>query len=175
MRMLQALLKDRFQVVIHSETKKMPVYALVLARKDGKLGENLTESKEGGCTVPDPNQPPPLLRPGGKVGCGGAIMSQRAMTGESVPMTELARSLSLLVGRTVIDKTGLTAKYDLHSGVHVGREPRAPRRASGGRAGGFVEAAAVLGTSGAARIEARIAKGPVEVFVVDRAEKPSEN
>jgi uncharacterized protein (TIGR03435 family) len=70
MRMLQELLKDRFHLVIHSETKEMPVYALVLARKDGKLGENLTESKEGGCTVPEPNQPLPLLR-GGKLGCGG--------------------------------------------------------------------------------------------------------
>jgi uncharacterized protein (TIGR03435 family) len=40
-RMLQALLKDRFQLVIHSETKEMPVYVLVLARKDGKLGEHL--------------------------------------------------------------------------------------------------------------------------------------
>jgi uncharacterized protein (TIGR03435 family) len=111
MRMLQALLRDRFQLVIHSETKEMPVYTLVLARKDGKLGENLTESKEGGCTVPDPNQPPPLLR-GGKLGCGGAIVSQRSMNGVSVPMTGLARSLSLMVGRIVIDETGLTAKYD---------------------------------------------------------------
>jgi uncharacterized protein (TIGR03435 family) len=78
-RMLQALLKDRFQLAIHPETKEMPVYALVLARKDGKLGESLMESKEGGCTVPDPNQPPLLLRPGGKLGCGGAIMSRGAM------------------------------------------------------------------------------------------------
>jgi uncharacterized protein (TIGR03435 family) len=55
MRMLQVLLKDRFQLVLHSETKEMPVYALVLARKDGKLGEKLTEPKEGGCTVPESN------------------------------------------------------------------------------------------------------------------------
>ena len=67
-----------------------------------------------------PNQPPPLLRPGGKLGCGGAIMSQRTMNGVSVPMTQLARSLSMLVGRTVIDKTGLTANLARSQGAPVG-------------------------------------------------------
>jgi len=178
MRMLQALLKDRFQLVIHSETKEMPVYALVLARKDGKLGENLTESKEGGCTVPDPNQPPPLLRPGGKLGCGGAIMSQHAMNGVSVPMTQLARSLSLLVGRTVIDKTGLTAKYDYtveftpDESVALPTAPGVPpvaAPADSSKPTLFTALQEQLGL----KLESQ--KGPVEVFVVDRAEKPSEN
>src|SRR5579863_3001365 len=34
--MLQSLLKDRFQLRTHQETKELPIYALVLARKDGK-------------------------------------------------------------------------------------------------------------------------------------------
>jgi uncharacterized protein (TIGR03435 family) len=36
--MLQALLKDRFQLAIHRGTEEQPLYALVMARKDGKLG-----------------------------------------------------------------------------------------------------------------------------------------
>ena len=36
--MLRALLADRFQLTIQRETREMPVYALVLAKKDGKLG-----------------------------------------------------------------------------------------------------------------------------------------
>lgn len=174
-RMLQALLRDRFQLAIHSETKEMPLYALVLARKDGKLGENLTESKEGGCTAPDPNQPPPLLRPGGKLGCGGAIMSQRAMNGVSVPMTELARSLSLLVGQAVIDKTGLRAKYDYtveftpdESAALPGVPPVAAL-ADSSKPTLFTALQEQLGL----KLESQ--KGPVEVFVVDRVEKPSEN
>jgi uncharacterized protein (TIGR03435 family) len=173
MRMLQALLKDRFQLVIHSETKEIPIYALVLARKDGKLGENLTESKEGGCTVPDPNQPPPLLR-GGKLGCG-AIMSQRTMNGVSVPMTELARSLSLIVGRMVIDKTRLTAKYDYtveftpDESIALPGAPPVAAQADSSKPTLFTALQEQLGL----KLESQ--KGPVEVFVVDRAEKPSEN
>jgi uncharacterized protein (TIGR03435 family) len=38
--MLQALLADRFQLVIHHDTKELPLFALTLARKDGKLGRS---------------------------------------------------------------------------------------------------------------------------------------
>ena len=47
--MLQALLKDRFQLAIHRGTEEQPLYALVMARKDGKLGPGLTESRAGSC------------------------------------------------------------------------------------------------------------------------------
>jgi bla regulator protein BlaR1 len=57
--MLQSLLADRFQLKIHHETKELPIYALVVASKEGKLGPQLTASKEGGCTPFDPSQPPP--------------------------------------------------------------------------------------------------------------------
>ena len=39
--MLQALLADRFELVLRRESKELPIYALVLARKDGKLGPSL--------------------------------------------------------------------------------------------------------------------------------------
>jgi bla regulator protein blaR1 len=42
--MLQSLLADRFGLAVRSESKEMPVYALVLARRDGKLGEQLRPS-----------------------------------------------------------------------------------------------------------------------------------
>ena len=40
--MLKALLADRFQLKVHTETREMPIYALVVARDDGKLGANIT-------------------------------------------------------------------------------------------------------------------------------------
>ena len=57
--MVQALLRDRFGLAIHHETRTLPVYALVMARKDGTLGPTLVESKEGGCVVRNPANPPP--------------------------------------------------------------------------------------------------------------------
>jgi uncharacterized protein (TIGR03435 family) len=53
LQMLQGLLADRFQLMLHRETKEFPIYALVVARKDGKLGPRLTELKEGSCAQPD--------------------------------------------------------------------------------------------------------------------------
>jgi uncharacterized protein (TIGR03435 family) len=55
--MLQALLADRFQLAFRRETRQLPVFALVLARKDGKLGPRLIQSKEGACTPFDPAKP----------------------------------------------------------------------------------------------------------------------
>jgi len=42
--MLQSLLADRFALAVRSESKEMPVYVLVLARRDGKVGEQLQPS-----------------------------------------------------------------------------------------------------------------------------------
>src|SRR6266436_2076231 len=39
--MLRALLVDRFKVIAHQETRELPAYELVLARKDGALGPQL--------------------------------------------------------------------------------------------------------------------------------------
>src|SRR4249919_398317 len=43
--MIRALLVDRFKLTVHNETKDSPIYALILARSDGKLGPNLKKSE----------------------------------------------------------------------------------------------------------------------------------
>src|SRR5271165_4860753 len=83
--MLQALLKDRFQLTLKRETRELPIYALVLAKKDGVLGPNLVESKEGSCAAPDPNQPP---KPGQR-NCGQQMMSPRSLKAVSAPMSQV--------------------------------------------------------------------------------------
>src|SRR5580698_11593153 len=51
--------------VLRREFKQLPIYALVMARKDGRPGPPLIESKRSGCTEPDPAKPlavdPPKL------------------------------------------------------------------------------------------------------------------
>ena len=50
--MVRALLADRFKLKMHTESREQSVFALVLARSDGKIGGQLRKS-EAACTAPD--------------------------------------------------------------------------------------------------------------------------
>jgi uncharacterized protein (TIGR03435 family) len=170
--MLQALLEERFQLALHRETKELPVYALVLARKDGKLGPGMKEAKEGACPPPDPNRP--LPRPGERqeLPCGGMRMSPQSYSGVSVPVANLAQPLSRLLGRTVIDKTGLTAKFDIDVEWTPDETLALPTGAAASSGAGpsiFTAFQEQLG------LKLENQKGPVEILIIDRAEKPTEN
>ncbi len=174
--MIQALLADRFQLVIRRETRELPVYALVLARKDGKLGPKMTEAKEGGCTPFDPAKPPGPPTPGQPKGCGLQFMSPRSLTAVSVPVGNIIPMLARMLGRTVIDKTGLTGKYDMSAewapdeSMTMMLPPDVPRPASDGSGPSIFTA---LQEQLGLKLESQ--KGPVEVLIIERAEKPSEN
>ena len=73
--LVRSLLKDRFALVFHNETRELPLSYLVLAREDGRLGERLRPStvdcralfaaraKEGAAPMPPPKPgEPPAVR-----------------------------------------------------------------------------------------------------------------
>ena len=178
--MLQALLAERFQLTIHRETKELPMFALVLARKDGKLGPKLVPH-EGECPAPDPNKPPAPPEPGKppKLGCGGMMMGPRGLTAVGMPVASLVPMLSRILGTTVVDKTGLTEKFDISAEwapdenqaaalLPPGAPPPSPAADNGGPSV-FTALQEQLGL----KLESQ--KGPVEILVIDRVEKPSEN
>jgi uncharacterized protein (TIGR03435 family) len=106
--MLRSLLRDRFRLRIHSETRNMPAYGLVLARRDGRLGPNLHEStiecqSSTGPASGDPERWCGIRATGGLI------------TGRAVSAAQLAGNLSgyPAVDRFVTDRTGLTGRYDL--------------------------------------------------------------
>lgn len=177
--MIQSLLADRFQLAVHHETKELPIYALVVARKDGKLGPRLTVSKEGGCTTYDSAHPPPPPAPGKPpaLGCGGMMMGPRQMRATSIPVAQLTSPLGRFLGRTVLDKTGLTGNYDLVLDFTLDDAqmvqmlpPDAPRPAASDSGPSIFTA---LQEQLGLKLESQ--KGPVDVLVIDRVEKPSEN
>lgn len=117
--MLRALLVERFKLVAHSETRDLPIYALVLARTDGKLGPSLAKSTtdcaamaaaRGRGGVP-PALPPGPLAPGQRPMCG-IMIGPGKMGGGGFPLSQLANTLGQMVQRTVVDRTGLTGIYD---------------------------------------------------------------
>jgi uncharacterized protein (TIGR03435 family) len=171
LRMLQTLLEDRFHLVLRREVRQLPIYELVRARKDGKLGQKLVESKAGGCVQFDPVNP--FTVDTMKL-CGNFALGPDGLTLVSAPISTLTPLLSRLLGRTVIDKTGLTKNYDIEiewmpdESLAMQLPPDAPRPPPGGPSI-FQVFRDQLG------LELKGNKGPVEIFVIESAEKPAEN
>jgi uncharacterized protein (TIGR03435 family) len=176
---LQALLADRFQLKVHRDTKELPVYALVVAKSGPKLQE---------AQVPD--TPPTAQGPGPKFGPGsrGMRMSPGNLEAYSVPLSFLVQNLSQQLGRTVTDQTGLKGTYDFKlswtpdqamaasafGGPGPGPGPlppdvKAPPPPDPNGPTLFTAVQEQLG------LKLDSTKGPVDIIVVDHAEKPSEN
>lgn len=158
---LQALLAERFQLTIHHETKEQPVYALVV----GKNGTKLQESQSNA------GAPRRLMR-----------MGRGELNGEGIAMEFIASSLSNQLGRPVIDRTGLTGHYDFK--LQWTPDPGQSRGIFGGPPPPGVDAPPPPDPNGPSiftavqeqlglRLESQ--KGPVDLIVIDRVEKLSEN
>ena len=90
--MLQALLADRFKLMVHRETKEMPVYALVA----GRNGTRLAEPKAGSCVTIEPGSPPPPPPARGQpppLFCGGLMMGPDTLRGVKTSMKEFVGAL----------------------------------------------------------------------------------
>ena len=159
--MIQNLLADRFKVVVHREIKQLPIYELTVT----KSGSKLSGAETGSC--PDPPVP---SNP-----CGGFRISNRSlMTGNKVTVVQLAADLSFLLGRLVVDKTGINGIFDIRlewtPDPNLGKASgdAEPRPGSDGPSI-FTAVQEQLGL----KLESR--RGPAEILVIDRAEKPSPN
>ena len=135
--MLRALLEDRFQLRTHTETRDQPVYALVVARSDGKLGPGLRKAQidcVGRTTTAvaapfDPSEPcwpPGAFGPAAGVPITSGRLSFRGMTLEA-----FSRSLAPIVRRVVIDRTGLAGSYDADFDASAELPPPPPPPGSG--------------------------------------------
>jgi uncharacterized protein (TIGR03435 family) len=123
--LLRSLLADRFKLKTHSETRELPVYDLVLARTDGRLGPELKPSKS------DCSKPEEVLAQQGAALAKGDVASfigkpqpcsvatdpsggplNLVMRADGQEMKQVAEMLTQFTGRPVRDKTGLTGRYD---------------------------------------------------------------
>ena len=134
------LLADRFRLVSHRETREQPVYALVTA----KGGPKFHESGESNSRI---------------------RMYRGTISGHAAAIGLLALNLSNALERRVIDKTGLSGKYDFE----LKWAPEAVPPADADPPSLFTALSEQLGL----RLESQ--KAPVEVFVIDAVEKPTEN
>jgi uncharacterized protein (TIGR03435 family) len=142
---LQILMADRFQLKIHRDTKEMPIYALTLA----KGGLKMQSSPDDG-------------RNETSINMSRSDDAKSSVTGKRVPLESLARFLSNQVSRTVVDQTALTGKYDF-------RLLFSPDLGDATGPSIFTAVQEQLG------LKLDSTKGPVEVLVIDSAQKPTEN
>lgn len=169
--MVQTLLADRFQLKIQRETRQLPVYALEMARKDRKPGPGLIESKAGSCVQPDPTDPfsvdPERL-------CGNWELGPDGLTLVSAQIGTLTGPLSRLLGRKVVDRTRLTKNFNVHL-EWTPDEFLAMKLPDGLRPEGARGPSVYAVFRDQLGITFRTEKGPVEILVIQRAEKPSAN
>ena len=155
--MVKSLLADRFQLVIRKENKEMPVYALVIA----KNGPKLKAADEAA---------PKVIR-----------VRRGLLTAPMGDMPMIAGLLSGFLGRSVINKTGLTGAYDVKL-EWVPDEYQVAMFARMQVPDGFgAPAPDWHGPSLFTALEEQLGlklesqKGPVEMFMIERIERPSAN
>jgi uncharacterized protein (TIGR03435 family) len=165
--MLQPVLAERFQLKVHRETRDLPVYELVVA----KGGPKLHEAKPGD------TYPNGIKGPDGHSGPGLIWIQDGQLTCQAVGMVELTRILSQRLGHNVLDKTGLTGKYDLAM-QWPPPEDRPGPMFDGGEGGNAAESSGpsiftVIQEQLGLKLESH--KTAVEVLVIDHVEAPSAN
>ncbi len=97
--MMRNLLAERFHLLVHKDTRTLPVFELQLSRADGTLGPKLIPSKSN-CEV------------GGTAACPHEV-KKGSFTATGMPIANIARTLSELTARQVIDRTNLSGLYDV--------------------------------------------------------------
>jgi uncharacterized protein (TIGR03435 family) len=169
--MLRTLLAERFGLVAHTEKQEQPVYALVHARDDRRLGSQLTPSTQQ-CQVEI--EAGPLRAPVRRVAEDGKpvcsmMVGPASIRGGGVTMRFLANALRGPAGRIVEDRTGLEGPFDFG----VTWAPRGPAGTppspSDDRPSIFVALQEQLG------LKLEPTSAAVEVLVIDRVSLPTEN
>jgi bla regulator protein BlaR1 len=166
--MLRKLLADRFKLTVHRETKEMSLYQLVVAKNGPKLQKSDKDCAES------------------LTACHGFSGNPTRYAGTGVDMSDLALLLSSYSERPVLDGTNIQGLFDIKlqwnpfaAGAQPAGDdgPRAPGAES--REGPRPDIASLptlftaLEQQVGLKLESR--KGPVEIWVIDRVERPTEN
>jgi uncharacterized protein (TIGR03435 family) len=170
---VEALLKERFQLEVHRETRTQSRYSLVLSNQSGRPGTGMKFASDGNCEdvnytagvpVPDVSKELPSW-------CGNIFGYQGHFHGTKISTTAFASHLSRIVQVPVIDDTGLVGAFDMDWNYN----PSAQRALS---------SLTPTSTEGLTLFDALeeqlglkldLRRGSVSVVVIDRADPPEAN
>lgn len=169
-RRLQTLLRDRFHLAIHRETKELPVYELTVVKGGPKMQPATCIERLTGDTAVEPGKTPEDY-------CGPTGGGRGHIDSPDASMGFLADILSGELARTVIDKTGITGAFRFQLTYTADVPADASPDAAAPRPAVAPDLPPDLFTAIQEQFGLKLesAKGPVEVLVIDHAERPSEN
>jgi uncharacterized protein (TIGR03435 family) len=193
--LLRSLLADRFKLTTHTETRELPVYDLVLARGDGRLGPDMRPSQSDCANRSDEvaTQQSAAVAKGdlasltGKPGpcmittdtSGGPL--NLMMRGDGQEIKQLIEQLSVLTGRTVRDKTGLTGRYDFAMKMDIQMVLALAKRMGANIPAAAANIPSADGSSLMTALDEQLglklesARGAVPVVVIDSVQAPEAN
>lgn len=176
--MLRSLLVERFRLNARLEPRMMPTYDLVMIRSDGSTGLGLRVASPAACVDRGPQ---PQRAPAGELpSCGLMPTGPERMSGRSVPIDLLVTQLSSMTGRTVVNGTNLSGLFDVDL-TWAMTEAQVAQLAvltpPGGTPPRFDPTRPGLFTAIQEQLGLRLVSstGPVDVLVVESAERPTEN
>jgi uncharacterized protein (TIGR03435 family) len=158
--MIRELLADRFKLVVHTEHRPLPAYALVRSSMYAGLGPKLWRPGADCSAEPRPNLHEWLKQVAlGQPDCGDVKLGRFYVAGRGIPLSKFAVALETVGGvdRPIIDQTGLTGNFDLE----LTWTPQQDQL--------FELIQQELG------LALEPVNAPVSVLVIDRAERPSLN
>jgi bla regulator protein BlaR1 len=185
--MLRRLLAERFKLIAHTETRTLPIYALVMARNDARLGPRLRRAQADcdpsgdwaqtgptGVGFPSTDSLPSCgyfgFSPGTDLPAARGGLAFRGLT-----MANVAKLLVPMVNRNVSDQTGLPGYFDgeFDFALELPPPPPPPGVPNPWAREQFLSVFTVFPEQLGLKLDSR--RGPVEVGVGASAEPPTEN
>jgi uncharacterized protein (TIGR03435 family) len=172
--MLRALLADRFKMRVHKETREAPVFALVLANKDGKLGPGLRRSERDcsqfSAAVENGDFGTEFRRDGCNLRNAGGVGVTVLRGSAAIPVLIPLMSRGREIDRPIVDRTGLTGTFDIELTFNPVR-PGLPGRGEIPVPADGTSLFTALQEQLGLKLEA--SRGPLDVIVIDSVERPT--
>jgi len=167
--MLQALLRERFQLKVHTEARDLSLYTLVLDRRNRRLGPRIQPSTVDCAAQLGSGAPPPPPENGKVPPCAIENRGGRHLIANGVSMPQFANLLSFPTHATVVDRTGLTGSFNIEL------EWTPDQELAGAEGATPTPNAVSIFTAMKEQLGLRLEshKGPVDVTVIDHIEKPT--
>lgn len=163
---LQKLLAERAGLVLHTETRTLPIYVLEVAEGGSKM-------------QPAPASDPDEMKSNGPVRIGRQQMLMKVggnqaygIAANGISTDDLAQQLSRQLGTPVVNKTGLQDRYQFNLNWSDGNGSPADRESGSGNPSApsiFTALQEQLG------LKLEPGKAPMPILVIDHLEKPAEN